>query len=77
LVCFLVNERCQLQTLTEELEELEIYMREEVNELSDRFDPQSIELEAVQVKPFKKDIDIESVSLLWVPFDERDSPLLD
>ena len=67
----------KIEGLREELEELEIYMRDEINELSDRFDPQTIELENVQLKPFKKDIDIESVSLLWVPFDERDRPLLD
>ena len=66
----------KVEGLREEREDLEIYMREEINELSSRFDPQTIELETVQVKPYKKDIDVESVSLLWVPFDERDSPLL-
>ena len=67
----------KIEGLQEELDELEIYMREELDELSSKFDPQTIELETVQVKPYKKDIDVESVSLLWVPFDDRDSPLLD
>ncbi len=67
----------KIEGLQQEIDELEVYMREELDELASKFDPLTIELETIQVKPYKKDIDIDSVSLLWIPFDERDNALLD
>ncbi|MFT5906569.1 MAG: hypothetical protein ACI9E1_002179 [Cryomorphaceae bacterium] len=63
--------------LRDELSDLEADMRDELDDLANRFDPMLLELETVQIKPYKKDIDVQSVSLLWVPFDERDNVLLD
>ncbi len=66
----------RVDDLRDEIADLEAEMREELDELSNRFDPTALDLEVVQVKPYKKDIDVQSVSLLWVPFDERGSVLL-
>lgn len=67
----------KVDDIRDDIADLEADMREELDELANRFDPMSLELETVQVKPYKKDIDVQSVSLLWVPFDERDNALLD
>jgi len=55
----------------EAVEELEEELREEVAALEEKFDPQKAELETISIKPYKKDIDVKSVSLLWLPYDER------
>lgn len=67
----------KVDDLRAEIADMEADMRADLDELSNRFDPMLIELETVQVKPYKKDIDIKSVSLLWVPFDERDQAMVD
>ena len=67
----------KVEDIEEEIADLEADMRDELDELANRFDPQQLELETVQVKPYKKDIDVLSVSLLWVAVDERDNLLLD
>lgn len=66
----------KVQDLRSEIANLEMMMREELDALVDRFDPMRLVFETIQIKPYKKDIDIQSVSLLWVPFDERDAMLL-
>lgn len=65
----------KVEDLRDEIANMEADMREELNDLANRFDPMLLELENEQVKPYKKDIDIQSVSLLWVPFDERDQQI--
>ena len=67
----------KVEGLLDEIADMEADMRAELNDLADRFDPMLLELETAQVKPYKKDIDVKSVSLLWVPFDERDNALLE
>jgi hypothetical protein len=62
----------KVEDLRGELADLESVMRDELDILVGRFDPMRLVLETLQIKPYKKDIDIQSVSLLWVPFDERD-----
>ncbi len=62
--------------LEDEIADLEEELRAEVEELDDRFDPVQLKLETVSVSPYKKDIDVTSVSLLWVPFDERDNAII-
>ncbi len=66
----------KVQGLRDQISEIESTMRDEVNLLADKFDPVRLELETIQLKPNKKDIDVQSVSLLWVPIDERDASKL-
>ena len=58
--------------LEEEIELLEAELKEEIEEVGKEFDPVQLKLETIQVKPYKKDIDVKEVSLIWLPFDERD-----
>ena len=58
--------------LEEEIELLEAELKEEIAEVGKEFDPVQLKLETIQVKPYKKDIDVKEVSLIWLPFDERD-----
>lgn len=66
----------KVEDLEDEIVEMEATMREELDDLAERFDPMLLELETVFVKPYKKDIDVQSVSLIWIPFDERNTALL-
>lgn len=61
----------RLEGLEEEVARLNAELAEEVHELGKDFDPLTMELETETVKPYKKDIDIHSVSLIWLPYDER------
>ena len=56
----------------EAVAELEAELQEEVAELTERYDPNKAELETLTIKPYKKDIDVECVALLWLPYDERE-----
>ncbi len=62
------------QALAEDLAELEVELREEIEELEAKYDPDRAEMEPLTVKPYKKDIAVELVALLWLPFDERGKP---
>lgn len=66
----------KVQDLRSELADLESVMREELEAFAERFDPMRLKIETIQIKPYKKDISVQSVSLLWVPFDERDTMLI-
>ncbi len=61
----------KVEELEEEIFELEQELAEEIRELEEQFAPEKLELEDEMIKPYKKDIDIEYVGILWVPFDER------
>ena len=65
----------KVDSVKDEINELELELRDEIEQLEDRFDPRTLELEIVKVKPYKKDIDVKHVSLLWVPFDENEKSL--
>ncbi len=42
-----------------------------IEKISTSFDPGSLALETVQLKPTRTDVKVESVGLLWLPYDER------
>ena len=66
-----VRARKKARGLEKDIAELEAELREEIDELTARYDPDQAKLETLSVKPYKKDIDVELVALLWLPFDER------
>ena len=62
--------RKKIDNIAEDIAELEAELREEIAEIETQFDPTTVKLETVKIKPFKKDIDIRSVALLWLPYDQ-------
>lgn len=65
----------RLEGLEEEVDRLNAELAEEIRELERDYDPLTMTFQPETVKPYKKDIEIRSVSLLWLPCDERDEPL--
>lgn len=58
----------QLMRYEDRLQELEREIEQESDLISEKFDPLSEELETIQLKPRKTDIDIRTVALGWAPF---------
>ena len=58
----------RLMKYEEQLQELEDEIQEESDLISNKFDPQLEELDTIQLKPRKTDIDIRTVALGWAPF---------
>lgn len=65
----------KVQMVADDLIELEDELAEEIRELEDKFDAYTTELEPEVIKPYKKDIDVRSVSLVWLPFGEDQKPV--
>ena len=61
--------------VADDLIDLEDGLAEELRELEDKFDAFTTELEPETIKPYKKDIDVCSVSLLWLPYNEDQHPV--
>jgi hypothetical protein len=59
------------KALESDIADLEEELRGEIAELELEFDPQRADLEAISIKPYKKDIDVKAVALLWLPYDEH------
>ena len=57
------------RALEEDVAELEAELREEVLDLEREYDPEKATLETIGIKPYKKDIDVKAVALLWLPYD--------
>ena len=62
----------KVEGVEEEIAILESELKEEIVELEKELDPLNLKFETLSVKPYKKDIQVLSVSLLWLPFDERE-----
>lgn len=65
----------KIEMLENDLAELEAELANEIRELEEKFDAFTTELEPEPVKPYKKDIDVRSVSLLWLPYDADQNPV--
>lgn len=48
------------------IDEMQSELADDIDNLEDKFDPSALELETVSIKPYKKDISIEAVGLLWL-----------
>lgn len=58
----------RLTRFEERLQELEEEIQQEQDLIGDKYDPQLEELDSIQLKPRKTDIDIRTVALGWAPF---------
>ena len=63
----------KIENLEEDIAELEAELSEEISELDTKFDPTTVELKKETIKPYKKDIDVQTVALVWLPYDADDN----
>ncbi len=59
----------KIADLEDDISELEAELNEEIEELDAQFNPATVKLEKEIIKPYKKDIDIRTVALAWLPYD--------
>ena len=64
----------KVKTLEEDVAELEDELRAEIADMSEDYDPEKVALETIDIKPYKKDIDVKAVALLWLPYDAHGKP---
>lgn len=64
-----------MKGIEQDVAELEAELAEEVGELEEKFDVNSPRLDTESIKSYKKDIDVKSVSLVWLPYDQDDKPV--
>lgn len=60
----------KVKLIVGDIAELEAELAEEIADLEAEFDTSKTELENEVIKPYKKDIDIRAVALLWLPYDQ-------
>lgn len=65
----------KVRLIADDLAELEAELAGEIRELEEKYDAWTTELEPEVVKPYKKDIDVRVVGLVWLPFDEEQKPV--
>jgi hypothetical protein len=58
----------KLEQIEQDLAELENELSQDINQLKLEFDPQSVKIEVETIKPYKKNIDVHTVALLWLPY---------
>jgi len=59
----------KIEQLEELIAELEAELAEEIEELELEFNPTTVKLKNEVIKPYKKDIDVRTVALAWLPYD--------
>ncbi|HEX2223707.1 MAG TPA: hypothetical protein VHN15_05855 [Thermoanaerobaculia bacterium] len=57
-----------LESLQNQLAEINAELESEIDRLEDRFDPEAEELEILGLKPRKSDIEVGFLTLAWVPY---------
>jgi hypothetical protein len=63
----------KVEAIVAEMEAVKSALEDQISEISDAFDPQSLKLETESLKPAKTDVKVRTVALLWLPFDARGS----
>jgi hypothetical protein len=62
------NASLSLETAIKDKERLEQQHQEALSEIDRKFAPGNVQLESLELKPHKTDIEIDSVSLAWMPW---------
>jgi hypothetical protein len=57
-----------MEDLSQQLEAMETEFEEAAEDLRDRLEPDSLEIEAYPVRPRKSDIEVNRVVLVWTPW---------
>ena len=61
----------KVRSLEEALQELESELEDAIADVKKNYDPERTELETVQIKPLKKNIEVKACGLTWLPFIKR------
>jgi len=61
----------KVESVQQEIAEIEKALQQEIAKLTQAYDPAALALETETVKPTKANVSVESVALLWLPYDER------
>jgi hypothetical protein len=61
----------KIESIQEDITDLENELKEEISKLDTQFDPTTVNLKPVSIKPYKKDIDVTTTALLWLPYSSR------
>lgn len=64
----------KVEAIQADIQQLEDDLKTDIAELSESFDPASLELETETLKPTRTNVDVEEVALLWLPYDSDDRP---
>ncbi|RYD65915.1 MAG: DUF87 domain-containing protein [Verrucomicrobiaceae bacterium] len=61
----------KVEGVQQQIDELNQELEADIAQLSQSFDPSSLTLETETLKPTKTNVKVDSVSLLWLPYDAR------
>ena len=61
----------KVASLQRDCDQLHNELLQEVTRIEQSYEPAALELETESIKPYKKDIVISYVGVLWVPYDDR------
>ncbi|HEY1122973.1 MAG TPA: DUF87 domain-containing protein [Haloferula sp.] len=61
----------KVEGVQQQISEIEQQLQAEIAKLSQAYDPAALTLETETLKPAKTNVKVDSVSLLWLPYDER------
>ena len=50
-----------------ELNDLQAHLQQDIAQVTASYDPQTVKLETVKVRPRKSDITVEKIALIWWP----------
>ena len=64
----------KIASIQDNIEDLESELAGEIYELESQFDPATVKLDCVSIKPYKKDIDVTTAALLWLPYYRNNDP---
>ncbi len=56
------------ERIQEDMEELEEEFQEALEEVKEDFDPETLDVDVLQIPPKKSDVYVREVALVWVPF---------
>jgi hypothetical protein len=65
------NAESKIEGVAGEIQAIQDELEAGIAKLTESFDPASLPLETESVKPTKTDVKVETVALLWLPFDAR------
>ena len=61
----------KVETVQQQMQEINRQLESEIATLSQSYDPTAVVLETESLKPTKTNVSVESVALLWLPYDAR------
>ncbi|QJE96360.1 ATP-binding protein [Luteolibacter luteus] len=61
----------KVEGVQQQMGEIERQLQEEIAKLSQAYDPSALSLETETIKPTKANVTVDSVALLWLPYDDR------